>query len=61
MKPHSSLRELPLSWEFWSIFPIPFIYSTARTYVLVETLVELRSLPWTTYLIVDWLQFFPHI
>ncbi|OQE20966.1 hypothetical protein PENFLA_c015G02143 [Penicillium flavigenum] len=54
-------RELPLSWEFWSIFPIAFIYGTARTYILVETLVGLRSLPWTTYLTVEWAQFFPHI
>ncbi|KAJ5425342.1 hypothetical protein N7465_000412 [Penicillium sp. CMV-2018d] len=54
-------RELPLSWEFWSIFPIAFIYGTARTYILVETLVGLRWLPWTTYLTVEWAQFFPHI
>lgn len=40
-------RELPLTWEFWSIFPIAFIYGTARTYILIETLVGLRSLPWT--------------
>lgn len=54
-------RELPLVWEFWSIFPIAFIYAAARVYILVEALVGLRSLPLSAYLTVDWAQYFPHI
>ncbi|KAF2193614.1 hypothetical protein K469DRAFT_549960 [Zopfia rhizophila CBS 207.26] len=54
-------RELPLAWEFWSIFPIAFIYAAARVYILVEALLGLRSLPLSAYLTVDWASLFPHI
>ncbi|KAF2178265.1 hypothetical protein K469DRAFT_803522 [Zopfia rhizophila CBS 207.26] len=54
-------RELPLAWEFWSIFPTAFIYAAARVYILVEALLGLRSLPLSAYLTVDWASLFPHI
>lgn len=54
-------RELPLVWEFWSIFPIAVIYAFARGYLLVEALLSLRSLPWTAYSTVQWTNFIPHL
>lgn len=54
-------RELPLVWEFWAIFPIAIIYALARTYILVEALMGLRSLPMSAYMTVDWASFIPHI
>ena len=54
-------RELPLVWEFWTIFPIAVVYAAARAYILVEALLGLRSLPVSAYLAVDWARFIPHI
>jgi hypothetical protein len=54
-------RELPLVWEFWSIFPLAVIYGAARGYILVEALLSLRSLPTSAYYSVEWTDFIPHL
>ncbi|KAF2494613.1 hypothetical protein BU16DRAFT_462990, partial [Lophium mytilinum] len=54
-------RELPLVWEFWGIFPVAFIYALARFYIVVESILSLRSLPLTAYLTVDGSSFIPNI
>jgi hypothetical protein len=52
---------LPLAWEFWSIFPLAILYGIARSYLLVEPLLELRNLDATAFVEVKWSEYFPHI
>lgn len=53
--------QLPLSWEFWSILPVAVLYGVARMYLIVEAVLELRSLDATAYLNVNWSVYIPHI
>ena len=54
-------QELPLPWEFWTIFPLTLVYGIARLYLLLEALLELRDLPATALLNVNWSIYIPHI
>jgi hypothetical protein len=54
-------KQLPLRWEFWSIFPLAITYAAARGYLVVETFLGLRSLEPSTFVNVDWSLFIPHI
>ena len=54
-------KVLPLPWEFWSILPLVILYGVARFYLIVEAFLELRNLPATALLDVDWSLYFPHI
>ena len=53
-------RKLPLSGEFWSIFPLATIYAIARTYILVEAFAGLRNLDASAYFNVNWAMYVPH-
>lgn len=53
--------ELPLPWEFWTIFPLAVLYGLARFSLLAEAFLELRSLEATALLNVDWSVYFPHV
>ncbi|KAI0841331.1 hypothetical protein F5Y06DRAFT_261297 [Hypoxylon sp. FL0890] len=53
--------ELPLPWEFWTIFPVAVLYGVARLYLLVEAFLELRALDGTAFINVEWTDFLPHI
>ncbi|UKZ56782.1 hypothetical protein TrVGV298_010623 [Trichoderma virens] len=54
-------KQLPLVWEFWTIFPVAFIYAMARLYILVEPIVGLRSMQAGAFQTVDWMAFLPHV
>ena len=54
-------KQLPLPWEFWSIFPLAITYAAARGYLIVEIFLGLRSLGRSAYLNVDWTSFIPHL
>lgn len=53
-------KQLPLVWEFWTIFPVAFIYALARFYILVEPIVGLRSMEAGAFQTVNWMGFLPH-
>lgn len=53
--------QLPLSWEFWSIFPVALLYGAARLYLIVEAFLELRSVDATAFENVNWSLYIPHI
>ncbi|KAM0252813.1 hypothetical protein ACHAQJ_007552 [Trichoderma viride] len=54
-------KQLPLVWEFWTIFPVAFIYAMARVYILVEPLIGLRSMQAGAFDTVNWMAFIPHM
>jgi hypothetical protein len=43
------------------IYVLGFVYCHARTFLLLEDIIELRSLPASAYLTVNWSAFIPHI
>ncbi|KAI1399825.1 hypothetical protein F4819DRAFT_497791 [Hypoxylon fuscum] len=53
--------QLPLPWEFWTIFPIAILYGVARLYLIVEAFLELRNADGTAFVNVEWTDFLPHI
>ncbi|KAL8901347.1 MAG: hypothetical protein Q9207_005242 [Kuettlingeria erythrocarpa] len=54
-------KELPLKWEFWSIFPLAVTYGAARGYLIVEVFLGLRSLQPSAYVNVNWSAIIPHV
>ena len=54
-------RQLPLPWEFWSIFPLGVLYGAARLYMVVEVFIGLRSLEPSAYINLEWSDFVPHV
>lgn len=53
-------KQLPLPFEFWSIFPLAWTYAAARLYLIVESFVGLRAVEPTVYYDVNWSEYFPH-
>ena len=53
--------QLPLPWEFWTIFPIALLYGVARFYLIAEAFMELRRVEASAYINVDWSAYIPHI
>lgn len=47
-------------WEFVIMSPVTFIYTLARTYIVVEVFVSLRSLPAGAFDSVQWSLYIPH-
>lgn len=47
-------------WEVCIMTPVTFIYSLARTYILVEIFLSQRALPAGAFLSVQWSNFIPH-
>ena len=56
----STPETFPLPWECGASVTIWVLYLIARTYVLVEMFVGLRTLPRSAYKDVDWSNFLPH-
>jgi len=54
-------KMLPLPAEFWSILPLAVLYGAARGYLVVEVFMGLRSLEPSTYVVVNWTAFLPHV
>ena len=54
-------KQLPLKWEFWSIFPLAVTYAAARGYLVVEIFLGLRALEPSAYMNVNWASFLPHV
>ncbi|KIW84838.1 hypothetical protein Z517_00226 [Fonsecaea pedrosoi CBS 271.37] len=54
-------EQLPVPWEFATITPLAIIYGVARFYLIAEAFAELRNVPGTAYLNVQWTDFIPHI
>lgn len=50
---------IPL-WEVIIMSPVTFMYALARTYIVVEVFVSLRSLPVGAFDSVQWSNFIPH-
>ena len=50
---------IPL-WEVYIITPVTFIYSAARTYVMIEIFLSQRALPAGAFKSVQWSDFIPH-
>lgn len=53
-------KQLPLKFEFWSIFPLACTYAVARLYLIVEAFVGLRTVEQSAYFDVDWTVYVPH-
>jgi len=53
-------REFIPKWEFITMSPVTMVYSLARTYIVVEVFVSLRSLPVGAFDSVSWSNFIPH-
>ena len=47
-------------WEMIVMSPVTFVYTLARTYIVVEVFVSLRSLPNGAFYSVQWSDFIPH-
>ena len=47
-------------WEFVIMSPVTFVYTVARTYIVIEVFVSLRSLPSGAFDSVQWSNFIPH-
>ena len=47
-------------WEVVIMSPVTFVYTLARTYIVVEVFVSLRSLPSGAFDSVQWSSFIPH-
>ncbi|KAL9128480.1 MAG: hypothetical protein Q9217_002858 [Psora testacea] len=54
-------REFVPLWEFITMSPVTMVYTLARTYIVVEVFVCLRSLPSGAFDSVQWSEFIPHI
>lgn len=54
-------KKLPMTGEFWSIFPLAVIYAFGRSYLLIEAFAGLRELEASAYISVNWANFIPHI
>ena len=50
---------IPL-WEVCIMTPVTFLYSAARTYIMVEIFLSQRALPAGAFLSVQWSNFIPH-
>ena len=48
-------------WEVVIMSPVTMIYTLARTYIIVEVFVSLRSLPSGAFNSVNWSNFIPHV
>ena len=42
------------------VYVVAFVYCHARTYIFLEDIIELRSLPRSAFVTVNWAQFVPH-
>ena len=42
-------KKLPLRWEFWSNFPLAWVYAIARGYLVLEVFLQLRVLNITAF------------
>jgi hypothetical protein len=47
-------------WEFVAMVPVTLMYAAARTYVLAEVFIGLRTLPAGAFESVEWSNFLPH-
>ena len=47
-------------WEVYLMSPVTFVYTLARTYIVLEVFVSLRSLPSGAFDTVEWSEFLPH-
>ena len=56
------IREMEFipKWEVRIMSPVTFVYTLARTYIVVEVFVSLRSLPSGAFDSVQWSSFIPH-
>ena len=56
------MREMEFipKWEVYLMSPVTFVYTLARTYIVVEVFVSLRSLPEGAFDSVQWSEFIPH-
>ena len=54
-------KQLPLKWEFWSIFPLAITYAAARGYLVVEIFLGLRALEPSAFQNVNWASILPHV
>lgn len=50
-----------LKWEVWLILPVILVYVAARSYMIVEVFVSLRTLPIGAYQTVQVVQMLPHL
>ncbi|KAK0508905.1 hypothetical protein JMJ35_008276 [Cladonia borealis] len=48
-------------WEVVIMSPVTMVYTLARTYIIVEVFVSLRSLPSGAFNSVNWSNFIPHV
>ena len=48
-------------WEVVLMFPMTVIYTLARSYIVIEVFVSLRSLPLGAFYSVQWSNFVPHV
>ena len=48
-------------WEVVIMIPVTFIYSLARSYIVIEIFLSQRSLPKGAFDTVDWSKYIPHI
>jgi hypothetical protein len=55
------MTTLPLPWEFWTILPVAVLYGLARLYLIVEGFTALREVDATTYDVVNWSVYLPHM
>ena len=56
------MREMEFipKWEVMVMSPVTFVYTLARTYIVVEVFFSLRSLPSGAFDSVQWSSFIPH-
>lgn len=58
-KKRREMEFIPL-WEIIVMSPVTFIYTLAKTYIVVEVFVSLRSLPSGAFDSVNWSNYIPH-
>jgi hypothetical protein len=54
-------KQLPLPWEFWSIFPLAITYAAARGYLVVEAFLGSRFLEARAYVNIKWSSYIQHV
>ena len=59
-KKRREMEFIPL-WEVVIMSPVTIVYTLARTYIIVEVFVSLRSLPSGAFNSVNWSNFIPHV
>ena len=59
-KKRREMEFIPL-WEVIIMSPVTMVYTLARTYIIVEVFVSLRSLPSGAFNSVNWSNFMPHV